>query len=911
MPAINAYATERANHQDRFILPRVDLPPGKRSTAQSWGSAFRGHSPAYLVALPAALLLAGAFPILATAREPDPARLEARDDGITASKAAPPPLRFVQAGGEPPDTPRVFNIAAQDLNAALLQFADRAGIQIFYDAERLKGRRTEGVRGTYTIEQALTQLLAGTQLRHRFTSATSVTLEPAPVAPTTNQSSDRFQIDPTVVEARQEDEEPDRGFKATMQTSATKTPMSIRETPQAISVITRDSMDERQVRNVTTALELSAGVTAGPGGAGAFGGSSRWNADQFTLRGQTLENARDVRVDGFASSFLNTEPDLALFERIEVIKGPSASLYGTGSLSGFVNRVTKKPQAEHVASVAGQVGSFDTYRTEFDVTGALDAKADYAARLIGVYEDSGSFIDHADRDVKMIAPSFSARLWDRTHLLLQGFYQEQDGTPSFGIPLFLGEDGKLRAPNFRRSLYPGVPSDADTENEAHFVSALLEHEFSDRWLASLSLQRNESQHSRDLGAYAYGIDENGETSLYTNFHRAEVDAWSGELRLDGAFSLLGNEHRLVSGVEKRETDRHDVNLYADAGTGNLYTGEFDAIPVELNSPFNFQNRLRTEAAYGQLLLGLTPRTRLIGGLRYENADILIRREIGSPDQARETADESEITWRVGLSQDLFWGLTGFATYATTYIPVTAVGPTGSVLKPETGDGVEFGLKGEWFEQQLGATLSVYRQERDKVPLSLTRDECLAGGAGLTSCSRSAGVQEFEGVELEINGNPWPELTFGLAASWQDGEFTERSDPDFGRKAASIIDRQTNLFLQYRFADGMLDGLSSGVTFVSLGDRGARTVGQYAEGYERVDLHFSYDAIPGLDLSLLVRNLFDERYVEVVGAQPGYQNYFGSPTAVLFRVQGEFDNTALEKVGEAVENVAGKIGDLFK
>lgn len=79
----------------------------------------------------------------------------------------------------------------------------------------------------------------------------------------------------------------------------------------------------------------------------------------------------------------------------------------------------------------------------------------------------------------------------------------------------------------------------------------------------------------------------------------------------------------------------------------------------------------------------------------------------------------------------------------------------------------------------------------------------------------------------------------------------------------------------------------------------------------MDVHLSYDAIPGLELSLLVRNLFDERYVEVLGGQPGYQNYFGAPTAALFTARGEFDNTALEKAGDAVADVAGKVSGLFK
>ena len=326
-----------AEVEHRTMLPwRRVATQGRLYTPEEWtGSKTHPFTPpplsgvAYLAALPVAVLLAGAFPILATAREPDPTRLEAPDDGAPALKAAPPPLRFVQASGEPPKTPRTFAIAAQDLNTAMLEFADRTGLQVFYDAERLKGSRTEGVRGTYTVEQALGQLLAGTQFTYRFTSATSVTLEPAPAEPAADSSPSRFQIDPTIVEASQEDEEQDRGFKAQMQTTATKTPLSIRETPQSVSVITQDSLKARQVQDLGQALETAAGVFQFSG-TGPFAGKAAFGFDGVTVRGMELDGAFNLLEDGFISPASFYKPDLALYERVEVIKGPSSTGWRDG-----------------------------------------------------------------------------------------------------------------------------------------------------------------------------------------------------------------------------------------------------------------------------------------------------------------------------------------------------------------------------------------------------------------------------------------------------------------------------------------------------------------------------------------------------------------------------------------------------
>jgi len=697
-------------------------------------------------------------------------------------------------------------------------------------------------------------------------------------------------LDPITVTGAWDNYDVDYGFNAEFQTSATKTPLTIRETPQAVSVVTLDSMETRQVRDVRNALEMAAGVSTADTVGGPFAGTSRFNSERFMLRGQRLDNNRDVRTDGFAGASSLGSPDIALFERGEVIKGPSASLYGTSSLGGFINRVTKKPDAERAASVMGNFGSFDTLRGELDVTGAIDAEGRYSARLIGVLEDSGSFIEGAGREVAVIAPMLSARVGDDTRVLVQTYFQNLGGTPSMGIPVFEAPDGQLSAPGrISRTMYPGVIGDSDTNNDEYFLSALVEHEISDRWLASLRLQRSHSEASTRIDAYAYGVSPDGETTLYAASTPGDVDAWSGELRLDGAFTMFGNEHRLVAGVEAREVDDWSGNAYQFVGTGNLFTGDFDAdLPVSLDAPLQYQSRLRTKAVYGQLILGLTPGTRLITGLRYENAQQLGRAGVGTPTATRNTTDDTAPSWRVGLSQDLAWRLTGFAAYATTYQPVFVgtVGPDGSVLEPITGDGLEFGLKGDWLDEQLGATLSVYRQDLDNVPLQLTREQCLAGGAGITDCSRSAGTQRYEGVELEVSGNPTPALTLGVAASWQNGEFTDRSDTDYGEESPNIVKRQTNLFAQYSFEGGRLDGLNVGATLVSLGERNTLRVGQYTDGYNRVDLNFSYEGIPGWNFNLLVRNLFDERYLEVV-RDTGFQNYFGSPRAALFEARRVF------------------------
>src|SRR5262245_58947340 len=152
-------------------------------------------------------------------------------------------------------------------------------------------------------------------------------------------------------------------------------------------------------------MELSAGAGSGTSsGGGPFAGPSPRVADQFSLRGQRLDGDRDVRIDGFSAGAQRNNFDLASFERIEVVKGPSSLLYGQGSLGGFINLVRKKPQAEFAVSASGQVGSYDTYRAEGDITGAFDSSEALRGRLVFAYDDSGSFIDDVHSRLAVVSP---------------------------------------------------------------------------------------------------------------------------------------------------------------------------------------------------------------------------------------------------------------------------------------------------------------------------------------------------------------------------------------------------------------------------------------------------------------------------------------------------------------------------
>ena len=441
------------------------------------------------------------------------------------------------------DIRRAYDIPAGPLGGVLSRFAGDAGVVLSFDATLLAGLNSPGLSGEYGVEEGFAELLRGSGYAASRSGAGYVLIaspEDALLLPAVN------------VEGMEEsihfgDAPPEPGgFKAEYQTTATKSALPLRETPQSISVITRDSIEARQALDLNSAVELSSGVIAG---SKAFAGRDPRTGENFILRGQELDSARDIRIDGFSAGGDRNNFDLAPFERVEVVKGPSSMLYGQGSLGGFINMVSKRPQAERMLTVMAQAGSYETYRTEVDAAGALDADERVRGRGIFAYEDSGSFIDGVESQRAVLAPSLEWLIDERTRVLAQLIYQDDEFIPSLGIPL-RQEGNELVAPDVPRSFFFGVPSTEESTASGLHMTVKAEHEFSDRWLGTVMLHHSRNRLMGISDSYGYGIDDVGNTYLYSSWVAHDNDNWAGELRLDGRFEAFGREHQLLAGVER-------------------------------------------------------------------------------------------------------------------------------------------------------------------------------------------------------------------------------------------------------------------------------------------------------------------------------------------------------------------------
>lgn len=383
------------------------------------------------------------------------------------------------------------------------------------------------------------------------------------------------------------------------------------------------------------------------------------------------------------------------------------------------------------------------------------------------------------------------------------------------------------------------------------------------------------------------LDSSGDVYMYSDTSRFSGDSWAGEFRLDGRFGAFGREHRLLLGVEYAQRDDDLAFGYTYLGPGNLYSREFQAANVIPGGArfqdfdFDYSNDNRDAGAYGQLLLSVSDRVRLLLGARYDWSDI---DHLNNNDSQLDTKEDGELTMRAGATWEAGTHLTAYGVYAQTFNPtVDARSESGRILDPETGEGFELGAKSDWFDGRLGVNLAVFRQQLDNIPIP---------EPGNPDASISGGLQRTDGVELEVSGEVGG-LTLGAAATLLDSKYIDERDPYFGLAPYGTIERQFGMYASYELQNGPLRGLAFGATLVDVGQRRQTDFSDpenYSEyflrGYTRADISVSYHALPQWEFSLQVRNLTDKRYIERL--RDLYQdNFFGSPRAFLARAEYRF------------------------
>lgn len=627
--------------------------------------------------------------------------------------------------------------------------------------------------------------------------------------------------------------------------TATRTNTPAKLVPQAIDSVKASELTAFGQPTLSEALTGIPGVNAS--------GDTRF--DGVNIRGFSASN--DFYLDGFRDDMQYTR-DLGNTERVEVLKGPAAVLYGRGSTGGIVNRVSKKPQKGLESSVSAQVGSFDSRRLAADLNG--EAGEQVQVRLNLAQEDKDSFRNGVTSKRTLLAPSVNWEINDKLNWLLQYERNEHDRTPDRGIPGVNGRPADVP----KEYVYSDTRRDF-IDDVAQSTRSRLTWDINDQW-----------QLRQQLGYTS--LDSQFDNTYVTSVKGDKVTRarWQQDLK---ANSLISNtevegqlqtgpvEHRLLVGFEQNWQER-TPKLYQNATAipaGNLYDpGSLPTYDGAMKLSSDANHKVRGYGLYVQDQLSLGD-WHLLAGLRRDDFTVTSRRNDLNKE---ETVSVSSLSPRLGLVWNPIEEHAFYVSYSKTFTPVggeligITPGDKNNNLDPQHTRLYEGGVKSDWLDGRLATTLSLYRLEmynkRSKDPLDPTK-------VILT------GLQRTEGIELSARAQLTDELYLRGGIAIQDAEQV-KADADLQGKRPMNVSRQNGeLFAGYQSGKQGWFG-ETGVTAV--GDRFADNANTTTlPGYARFDARAGY-RWQQWEAQLSVENLTDHDYF--VSATSASQIMPGTP-----------------------------------
>ncbi|ELI6421608.1 TonB-dependent siderophore receptor [Aeromonas veronii] len=627
--------------------------------------------------------------------------------------------------------------------------------------------------------------------------------------------------------------------------TATRTNTPAKLVPQTIDSVKVSELTAFGQPTLSEALSGIPGVNAS--------GDTRF--DGVNIRGFSASN--DFYLDGFRDDMQYTR-DLGNIERVEVLKGPAAVLYGRGSTGGIVNRVSKKPQKGQESSVTARVGSFDSQRLAADLNG--EASEQVQLRLNMAQEDKDSFRNGVKSKRTLLAPSANWELSDNLNWLVQYERNEHDRTPDRGIPGVNGRPADVP----REYVYSDTSRDF-IDDVAQSTRSRLSWDINDQW-----------QLRQQLGYST--LDSQFDNTYVTSVKGDQVtrSRWQQDLKAknlisnteaEGLFQTGPVEHRLLVGFEQNWQER-TPKLYQNATaipSGNLYDpGSLPTYNGAMKLSSDAKHKVRGNGLYLQDQLSLGD-WHLVGGLRRDDFTVTSRRYDLNKE---ESVSVNSLSPRLGLVWNPLEDHAFYTSYSKTFTPVggeligITPGDKNNSLEPQHTRLYEGGVKSDWLNGKLATTLSLYRLEmynkRTKDPLDPTK-------VILT------GLQRTEGVELSARAELTDEIYLRGGFAIQDAEQV-KADADLQGKRPMNVSRQNGQFyLGYKSGEQGWFG-ETGVTAV--GDRFADNANTTTlPGYARFDARAGY-RWQQWEAELSAENLTDHEYF--VSATSANQIMPGTP-----------------------------------
>jgi len=792
---------------------------------------------------------------------------------LPVAASLPAPVAYAQA-----EQARSYAIPAGPLTATLNRYAEEAGIFVTAAAALTEGKHSAGLAGRYGVEGGLAALLQGSGLVAERSAAGQYLLRPAPHADTL--------LAPVKVVANELGTitEGSGSYAPGTIATATRLVLAPRETPQSISVITRQEMEDFGLSSIDEVMSRTPGISVITYDSERSEYSARgFSIDEFQYDGVPMQrNAR------YAAG--NTLSDMAIYDRVEVLKGANGLLTGAGNPGASINLIRKKPTAGFAGHATVGAASWDSYRGELDVSGPLSEDGRLRGRAVAAYQDEGSFRDHYRRRTSVYFGSLEIDLAPQT-LLTLGF-DAQDSEPKGsswgGIRLY---DSEGRFNGMSRSFNPGARW-SHWDQYSHTAFATLEHYFANEWVGKLQLNYQINGYDAALGSpNAYATFPDATTgagvslSGWLGKYEGEVESAAADAYFSGPIELFGRKHELVVGANLSRQELDGKNYWApssyDTSVPDYYSWNGD-IP----EPDWYLARLVNETTRqsGMYLTGrfnLADDWKLILGSRVSNYDY--RYTYKAPGAAAVPTRKREngvLTPYVGLVHQLDDTYSVYASHTTIFNPQSYQDEEGRALDPLEGINQEAGIKGEFLGGRLLGSLAYFRVEQDNYAER-------SGGrtpSGGTAYRATQGVVT-RGFEIELAGE--------LAPGWQmHAGYTHKVARRDGDKVTTLEpEDQFSLYTSYRlpgeWGKWTVGGGArwQGKTWDTVNHPVQGTAKFSVAGYWLADAMLRYRFDRQLSATLNIDNLFDKKYYTLMSYYDVYS--YGDPRKVSLSVNYAF------------------------
>ncbi|HKR12696.1 MAG TPA: TonB-dependent siderophore receptor [Pyrinomonadaceae bacterium] len=721
----------------------------------------------------------------------------------------------------------LFDIPADTLEAVITKFQKLADFQVVIPNDAMRTIASPGVRGNYSAEQALREILRGTGISYRFTDKRTAILE--------------IHADSEQVEVR-DDTQP--------VLSSPKYTQPILDTPQTITVISKEVMEEQGATTLRDVLKNVPGltITAGEGGNPA--------GDNLTLRGFSARN--DIFVDGVRDISPQARDPFNL-EQVDVVKGPGSTYTGRGSTGGSINLINKTPGLRRSFAGALDFGTDATRRATADINLPIGDTIGFRLNLLGHH--SGV----AGRDVVKferwgVAPSLTFGLGKPTRFTISYYKLKQDNISDYGIPWVPATNNVLvefrdRPAPVPRDTFYGFRNRDFEKLDSNLVTLKFEHDFNDN--LSLRNQLRYADSSRDSMATPPRFASNNSTVINREMRSwiTEDKVWDNQTDFIARFNTGSVQHALVSGVNfSRENNTRVTRTAGNSQTTLLNPNPDDIFtgPIII-SPIVGDVTANSQAAYLFDTATLGSKWELNGGLRWDRFDADGITTTGTP----VSRVDRMLSVRAGaVFKPLPQGAI-YASYGTSINPSLeglSYNTANTVIDPEKTYTLEAGSKWDFFNRRVLLTGAVFHVEK----LNARTPGILPGDPPQVL----EGKQRVNGVELSLEGSLTKAWHMLAGYTYLDSETVESNTPgETGKELVNTPRNSFNLWTTYSLPSGLHFG--GGARFV--GRRWGNTINtRFVEGYWTFDVMASYPLTEHIDLKLNLYNLADKLYFDRLG-----------------------------------------------